>query len=416
MGRTAKHPGTIDKPGASWRWRVLIDGDRKHYLLPRDGDDDVPPDPSKADVAAFARREYDRLKKESQRGKSRVLTVTELLKEFEERFIPTLAASSQRTYKDSLRPIRVFFKNRNDPRLRHISRADISAYLDWRRVHDPYGERREKPLSKWTIQKERAVLHRAFAKAHEWGYVDSNPVSQTERPKPDSRDAVILDEDEYSRLVSEAYETGQMLGFYALLLGETGMRCESEALWLRWEDVDLDDGFLRVVSGRDGHRTKGGTGRDIPLTPRLEQAFRNHAAKFRMTTYGSGKRSPWVFHHTIPNRGAKPGDRIVSMRRGLTSAAERAELPERWRPHDLRHRRVTTWLAKGRSPVKVKEAVGHADLDTTMQYYSYAREHLRSLVENQEGVDLEKKLDRVMDMLTRVVDQDEETEASSAAG
>ncbi len=35
------------------------------------------------------------------------------------------------------------------------------------------------------------------------------------------------------------------------------------------------------------------------------------------------------------------------------------------------------------NPVHVKEAVGHADLRTTMQYTHLAREHLRPLVDQE---------------------------------
>ena len=42
------------------------------------------------------------------------------------------------------------------------------------------------------------------------------------------------------------------LVMYVLILGETGMRCDSEALRLQWEDVEFATGFIRVVSGRDG--------------------------------------------------------------------------------------------------------------------------------------------------------------------
>jgi site-specific recombinase XerD len=42
---------------------------------------------------------------------------------------------------------------------------------------------------------------------------------------------------------------------------------------------------------------------------------------------------------------------------------------------------VTTWLAAGQDVVLVKEAVGHADLRTTMGYTHLVRENLRSLVE-----------------------------------
>lgn len=62
-------------------------------------------------------------------------------------------------------------------------------------------------------------------------------------------------------------------------------------------------------------------------------------------------------------------------------AARRAKLPRDFNQHDLRHRRVTTWLAEGKNPVHVKEALGHADLATTMGYTHSAKEHLRGLVD-----------------------------------
>ena len=68
------------------------------------------------------------------------------------------------------------------------------------------------------------------------------------------------------------------------------------------------------------------------------------------------------------------------MRASFTAAAERAKLPDGLHQHDLRHRRVTTWLAEGRDVVKVKEAMGHSDLRTTMGYTHLAREHLKDLV------------------------------------
>jgi hypothetical protein len=72
-----------------------------------------------------------------------------------------------------------------------------------------------------------------------------------------------------------------MLKLFALVLNETGMRCESEALWHRWEEeVSFDATKITVVSGRDGHRTKSGKGRVVPMTPRLAAAMREHFARF----------------------------------------------------------------------------------------------------------------------------------------
>jgi integrase len=114
----------------------------------------------------------------------------------------------------------------------------------------------------------------------------------------------------------------------------------------------------------------------VPLTPRLRAALQDHAAKYRLHTY-HGRRSPWVFHHRSDGRNRKAGDRIGTLRKALRSAAKSAKLPTGFRLHDLRHRRVTTWLAEAHNPVHVKEALGHSDLRITMDYTHLARQHLR---------------------------------------
>src|SRR2546429_175573 len=75
---------------------------------------------------------------------------------------------------------------------------------------------------------------------------DGNPVARVPAPKADGRDPVLLSDAQYEALLTACADP--VLQLYALTLGETGTRCESEALWLRWEDVDLDAGFLKVAS------------------------------------------------------------------------------------------------------------------------------------------------------------------------
>ena len=110
--------------------------------------------------------------------------------------------------------------------------------------------------------------------------------------------------------------------------------------------------------------------------------MREHFARYRFATY-NGKPTPWVFHHERTGRRHKAGERIQSLYAAFKSAARRAKLPPDFNQHDLRHRRVTTWLAEGKNPVHVKEAMGHADLATTMGYTHLAKEHLRALVEQE---------------------------------
>jgi site-specific recombinase XerD len=91
--------------------------------------------------------------------------------------------------------------------------------------------------------------------------------------------------------------------------------------------------------------------------------------------------SPWVFHHLYPRRRARAGQRIASLRRAFQAARDRAKLPSDMHQHDLRHRRVTTWLGEGRELAKVKEAMGHSTVRVTEGYTHPVREHLRSLVQ-----------------------------------
>jgi len=84
--------------------------------------------------------------------------------------------------------------------------------------------------------------------------------------------------------------------------------------------VDLRRGMVRVVSSRDGHRTKTGRSRTLSLTPRLAIALRAHAARYR---FGGGL--PRVFHHTAGDQNATAGDRIndlaARVRRGHEASA-----------------------------------------------------------------------------------------------
>jgi integrase len=83
-------------------------------------------------------------------------------------------------------------------------------------------------------------------------------------------------------------------------------------------------------------------------------------------------------HHNVG--WAKARQRIGVLRRAFQSAVERAKLPADLHQHDLRHRRVTPWLADGADVAKVREAMGHADLRATMGYTHLVRENLWSLV------------------------------------
>jgi site-specific recombinase XerD len=370
-----RHPGSIEWHRNRLRVRLCVGGRRYRFTLATTDE---------GEAAEFARTKYAELARQQHRrrpGLSGPVPVSALLDQFEAEELPTKSPGCQRSYGDSLKAIRCYFVAEvGDPNVEQIRAGTVESFLTWRRGHriatDNAGTVQvvAGAVRERTVAKDRAVLHTIFAMAERREYRDGNPVARTKVPKYDARQPLILSDAEYACLVEQCDDPVRRL--YVLVLGETGARDESEALWLRWEDVDLDGGFVRFASGRNGHRTKSGKDRWTPMTPALATAMREHAAAHRLAC-----NSPWVFHHDRTRRHYQAGDRIRSLRDGVMAAARRAKLPAGWRLHDLRHRRVTAWLAEGKNPVHVKEAVGHSDLRTTMAYTHLAREHLRSLVE-----------------------------------
>ncbi len=373
MTRRNSYPGCIEQRGGSYRLSLQVSGQWFRHTF-RHVD--------RRDVEAFARTEYARLRglaQLSEDGAVREVRISDLLDHYETNEIPMLARSTRRSYRYSLAPIRWYFVEKlGDPPLDRIGSGLVRQFLQWRRSHAPDGSRLDTPLSNRSVAKERGYLSRMFEIAERLEMCDRNPVARIEVPKSDGRDPVILTSEEYERLVTEsAYNP--MLYLYTLLLGETGMRSESEAMWIRWEHVHLEERFLWINSNRV-HRTKSGRGRWVPMTDRLLEVMSEHVAAFRLRLYHQ-KRSEWVLHHVRDQRTGRAGERIGSLRTSFKSACRRAKLPGAFVRHDLRHRRVTNWLADGKNPVHVKEAVGHADLATTMRYTHLSREHLRSLVQ-----------------------------------
>ena len=387
MARRRRVPGTIQRRGKSFRVRLCVDGQRDEFTI-------ATTDRRVADARAIKREKE--LREKAERKRSGLVTdmrISGLMADYETAILPSLADGTQSAYRDSLKMIRRYFikpgdeevfekdyelpAHRKDPTIESVRAAHVQAFMTWRRTHRLDGAMFN--THNRTIQKDRAVLHRIFDHADRLEYRDGNPVGRVEPPDADDRDPVILDDAQYEALLEQC--AGRpMLELYVLVLGETGGRCKSEVLWLRWEDVKLDEGFLRIVTGRNGHRTKGGKSRWVPMTARLVAAFRWHVARYCFATY-DGEPTPWVFHHEISRARHRAGCRIRSLHRSFASAAGRAQLPEGLHQHDLRHRRVTTWLAEGHDLVKVKEASGHSDIRTTMGYTHLAREHLRTLVE-----------------------------------
>jgi integrase len=374
-------PGTIERRGGSTRIILYAGGTRYTYTVPTTDPREVREYAKKKDAELDRLRHRVRLP-----GRMRF---SALLAKYEAQGLPR-AASSQRTYKLCLDAYRAFFVDQGrDPYVDTIEPEDVANFLEWRRT---WRRKPGDPVSDRTLQKERTVLHTVFALAEETlRWRDGNPVALVKAPKVTEREPIILTDIQYAALLGAIGPNRPMLYLYTLILAEAGLRCESEALWLHWEDLDLVGQRIHIVSGRDGHWTKSRKGRKVPMTGPLPDAIRAHMLRFQGAEY-RGRTSPWVFHQLVTRARHIAGERIHTLRVSFQAAAERAGLPEGFRQHDLRHRRATIWLREGYNNAKVQKIMGHSSGKILERYTHLVDADLDEFIERDGAKNLPKNL------------------------
>jgi integrase len=121
----------------------------------------------------------------------------------------------------------------------------------------------------------------------------------------------------------------------------TGMR-RGEILSLRWEQLDLKRGFLRIDPGT----TKNGDGRVVPLMGDLPRVL----ARWRDKTLASWPSCPWVCHYK--------GERLTRLTRAWEAACDRIGLKSRLF-HDLRRTAVRNMVRAGIPERVAMQISGH---------------------------------------------------------
>ena len=201
-------------------------------------------------------------------------------------------------------------------------------------------------------------LSRMFNKATDWGLVPegiNNPCRFAVMYKEPPRERFLTEEEfrRLGRVLSEVEADGVIPAQAAAalrLLMLTGCR-RGEILTLRWKEVDLAAGELRLADSKTGART-------IPLSP---EAVRVLAGLPRVAG------NPWVVSGTAA--GARMSDispswQIVRARAGLEDV----------RLHDLRHSFASRALALGESLPMIGKLLGHTRIETTARYAHLARD------------------------------------------
>jgi integrase len=99
-----------------------------------------------------------------------------------------------------------------------------------------------------TVNYVHTIIHKALKDAVRWGRLARNPADAADPPRGGQKSDGVRawDAPTLRQFLSASSESGDRLYPLWVLLATTGMR-RGEALGLRWSDVDLDAGRLRVV-------------------------------------------------------------------------------------------------------------------------------------------------------------------------
>jgi integrase len=159
--------------------------------------------------------------------------------------------------------------------------------------------------------------------------------------------------------------------FYVVAV-TAGLR-PSEMLALRWSDVDLEAGTLRVnraLSGGEFASTKTSRSRrkiELSNTARATlRAHRKRQVEEQLKKAGLWKDHGLVFPSTV---GTPLSHRNVV--RSFKAVLRRAGLPATIRLYDLRHTCATLLLCRNVHPKYVQELLGHASIAQTLDTYSH---------------------------------------------
>lgn len=159
-----------------------------------------------------------------------------------------------------------------------------------------------------------------------------------------------------------------------------------EALALRWRDVDLAAGRMRVGDAK----TDAGV-RWVPLMPALRDELLSRKAS-------TPRRGPddFVFSTRTGRRLSRDNTRSRILGKAIEAADAALEaddltpLPERLTQHGLRHTYISLRVALGDDPATIAQDAGHADMTVTFRIYTHVmrlaegdREQLRAVVDGQ---------------------------------
>lgn len=306
--------------------------------------------------------------------------------------------------RDLRRYIFPFFDERHRRRLSQITPPDVGRFIDWlcdekeqgrRLAEEKRARQAEKKgvmphtlpldedlvenglyLADATVARILSPLRACLATAMKEGLIRTNPTTGAELPRRDEQRAIEAGVDEDPEEKAKAFSREQLGAFLRVcrsdwltffrLLANTGMRV-SEALALRWRDLELDGSSPRVrvrrryVKGHFGPPKSKHGRRAIPL---------EHALVIELRQRRKASEWPGANDLVFPSSNGQPMHQENLRRRVLKPAAEEADAA--WAGfHTFRHTFASLHIAAGTNIVQLSRMLGHHSPEFTLRVYAH---------------------------------------------
>jgi integrase len=264
--------------------------------------------------------------------------------------LPTVKYSTRKHYKYMLRVH--LYQAFGNVQLRLITRDAVQKFLI---------AKLQSGLSWKTVKHMRTVFGTVMGAAEAAELIPSNPVRKTRFPRrgPVKEKAVIAPEKIRELLAALPGPSGSL----AWLLVLTGLRI-GELLALRWRDIDLEQGVLRVrQSVYDGHFDEPKTQRSkrsVPLGAKsieILSARKPAGVNPEALVFATRRGTPFERHNLV-NKQLKP----TCKKLGLVGVS--------W--HWLRHANATLLDAVGTPLGTVQALLGHSSSEITREVYLHS--------------------------------------------
>ncbi|MFG5779208.1 tyrosine-type recombinase/integrase [Comamonas sp. J-3] len=258
--------------------------------------------------------------------------------------------------------------------LGHYALSEVTTDLVTRRIDKlkKSKTRTGKPPAPATVMRYLMALSHAFSMACKWGWCETSPVKNVQRPKVKNERTRYLNDAEREALLDACKRSSNPDLYLVVLLAlTTGMR-KGEIMGLEWKDIHAvpEQGLTRVHLEAD--KTKNEKARSVLITsPALEmlEERRRKTASERQDNKAVGLIFPSYIN----------AERPVDLRKPWSTALKSAGIEE-FRFHDLRHTTASYLAMDGASLLSISKVLGHQSVKMSERYAHLTPSHIDDVV------------------------------------